>query len=148
MDELFELAEKHGQYPVQAYLLIFEGLEWARQNGSTTHLSGPELAQAIFVYSVDTFGPTMAKIVWEELNIKSSEDFGEMVFQLLDSGLMQKEEEDQQEDFDGILTIDFFDKVDVLYEPVTIEVPSKQTKFSVDLSFGGNLDEFKFKPSK
>ncbi len=151
MDELYELAEKYKEYPLQAYLLIYQGIDWAREHGAPVgdrgcHLSGRELAQAIFMYSVDAYGPRLGKIVWEELNLKGSEDLGRIVFHLLESGLMQKEEEDKSEDFDGVLTIDDFDKVTVEYSFNEVEVQKKESQIETSPVFDSVFDDYKFKP--
>ena len=116
LDTLQALSDKyHRQYPPGAYVLVLQGLEWAQQKGSVEHMTGQELSQAIFLLSIDLWGPVLAKIVWEELGLQSSEDLGQMVYHLVESNLMSKEEEDSISHFDGVLSVEDFDKVKPIY---------------------------------
>lgn len=115
IDSLHQVSQKHNKYPVQAYLLIYETLDWLHQKGNVSHLTGADLSQAMFSYSLAVYG-LLSKMVWRELNILRSEDIGNMVYHLLDEKLMNKQETDNQSDFDNVLTIETFDAIKMVIE--------------------------------
>jgi len=65
------------------------------------HISGRELLEGIKKLAEEEFGP-MAKIVFEHWGIKNTEDFGHIVFNLVEAGIMSKTEEDSIEDFKDV----------------------------------------------
>ena len=87
------------QYRVQAYLFIIDALEFTMSRlGRRGHVSGEELLDGIRDLAKREFGPT-AKMVFESWGVSSTEDFGEIVFRLVESGLLGKTEDDSIEDF-------------------------------------------------
>ncbi len=72
------------------------------------HVSGKELLDGIRDYGLAQFGP-MALTVLEEWGIRSCEDFGEMVFNMVGNNLLARTENDTREDFkDGFKFDDAF----------------------------------------
>lgn len=117
LDAIFELSKKHGKYPPGAYVFVFEVLDFVGQSSAvkdrkSKHLTGKELALSAFVFSSHKYG-LLAKAVWENLSLFSSEDLGQIVFHLVEEGLIGKQEEDRVEDFNGIYTIQDFDSVKI-----------------------------------
>jgi len=110
VDTLFQLSKKHGKYPPGAYAFVFEILDYVAANKVKQHLTGRELALSAFVYSLHKYG-LLAKMIWEQMNMKVSEDLGQIVFHLVEAGLIKKQQEDRVEDFDKVFTIDDFDDV-------------------------------------
>jgi uncharacterized repeat protein (TIGR04138 family) len=66
--------------------------------GEMRHVSGQELLGGIRDYALAQFGP-MTKMVFEEWGIKRCEDFGEIVFNMVEIGLLGKTDQDSREDF-------------------------------------------------
>jgi uncharacterized repeat protein (TIGR04138 family) len=64
------------------------------------HVTGQELLAGIREYALAQFGP-MALDVLHEWGIYKGEDFGEMVFSMVDAGLLSKTERDCRDDFKG-----------------------------------------------
>jgi uncharacterized repeat protein (TIGR04138 family) len=96
------LAEKDTRYRKEAYLFVLAGLEFTVEKlQEVRHLSGQELALGIAEYARTQYG-YMAQTVLEYWGIKQTHDFGEIVFNLIQEGLMRKAEEDHKEDFDGV----------------------------------------------
>lgn len=62
------------------------------------HISGQELLQGIADFGLEQFG-TMAFAVLKEWGVTRCEDFGEIVFNLVDFGVFGKTEEDCRSDF-------------------------------------------------
>ena len=64
------------------------------------HLTGQELCEAIRRYALDEYG-YMAKSVLNSWGVKSTRDFGNIVFNLIEIGRMKKTKQDRLEDFDN-----------------------------------------------
>lgn len=69
------------------------------------HVTGQELCEAIRLFALEQYG-LVAKSVLEHWGIRSTSDFGEIVFNLLDIGKMRKTEHDRREDFDNVYDFD------------------------------------------
>lgn len=67
------------------------------------HVSGQQLCEAIRRYALDQYG-LLAKHVLGQWGVCKTDDFGEIVFNLIDIGKMRRTEEDSREDF-----VDVFD---------------------------------------
>lgn len=73
-----------------------ERVEVPGQIGS--HVTGQELLAGIREYALAQFGP-MAMTVLEEWGVRRCADFGEIVFNMVDIGLLAKTEKDSRQDF-------------------------------------------------
>ncbi len=101
-DKLEKILEKDKRYKLDAYLFLFEGLEYARRKfKKPKHVTGRELLEGIKELAMKRFG-RMAKVVFEDWGVKTTDDFGEIVFNLIDSQLLLKTEEDKKEDFHNV----------------------------------------------
>lgn len=69
------------------------------------HLTGQQLCEAIRVYALEEYG-LMAKTVLNSWGIHSTSDFGSIVYNLIDVGLMKKSKQDRREDFDDVYDFD------------------------------------------
>ena len=69
------------------------------------HVTGQQLCEAIRQYAVGQYG-MLAKNVLNEWGIRSTSDFGEIVFNLIDIGQMKKTDSDRREDFDDVFDFD------------------------------------------
>ena len=64
------------------------------------HISGQQLLDGIRDLALAQFGP-MSELVLEEWGIRSCEDFGEIVFNMVDHQILRKTEKDNRADFKG-----------------------------------------------
>jgi uncharacterized repeat protein (TIGR04138 family) len=64
------------------------------------HVSGIELLNGIRDYALDRFGP-MTMTLMKHWNISKCRDFGDIVFNLVDHGILGRTENDSLEDFEG-----------------------------------------------
>jgi uncharacterized repeat protein (TIGR04138 family) len=62
------------------------------------HVCGEELLRGIRDLASEQFGP-MAALVFQRWGIRRPEDFGEIVFNLVDGGLLNRRDEDSRLDF-------------------------------------------------
>ncbi len=69
------------------------------------HVTGPELLDGIRDLALREFG-RMARTVFRLWGIERTDDFGEIVFNLIEAGLMSKTDEDSREDFRGVYDLD------------------------------------------
>ncbi|MES2308550.1 MAG: Minf_1886 family protein [Verrucomicrobiota bacterium] len=92
------------RYSLDSYLFVREGLDHTLKlmkrngHGASGHVSGIELLNGIRDYSLKEFGP-MTKSVLNEWGVKSCEDFGHIVFNLVNKGVLGKTQSDSIEDF-------------------------------------------------
>lgn len=100
--ELLEpIIAKDDRYTAQAYLFVREGLDHTVKNmDKMRHVSGQELLEGMREYALKEYGP-VTKRVLSEWGINECVDFGNIVFNLVDEGLLGKTEEDSIEDFTG-----------------------------------------------
>jgi uncharacterized repeat protein (TIGR04138 family) len=96
---LLDLAQKHGRYRPNAYKFVMDAVQFTvNRLTEKRHVTGPELLRGIRDLALQAFGP-MAKTVFEQWGIRSTEDFGTIVFQLVDAGLLGKTDADKPSDF-------------------------------------------------
>lgn len=96
------ICRKERQYDPEAYLFVLAGLHVTVSHlAAPRHLTGQELAEGLRLYGIDQFGPLAAQ-VFEHWGVRTTEDFGRIVFSLVDAHLLRKTEEDCLEDFQGI----------------------------------------------
>jgi len=133
-DEVLELIlAKDDRFLREAYYFVREGLDFTQQKMAKMsgakeprHVSGQELMNGMRQYALETYGP-MAKLLLSEWGIHSTEDFGEIVFNLVENNLLAKNEKDTREDFAS--GYDFDEAFTAPYEPkVSLEKNNKSPK--------------------
>ncbi len=96
-----EIVRKDPRYTEPAYEFVFEALQHTlRTIKREGHVSGPELLDGARQYALDQYG-YLSRVVLENWGIRECVDIGEIVFNLVQVGLMKKTEEDSLEDFRG-----------------------------------------------
>jgi len=87
-----------------AYLFVREALDFTQKlvlkenRGQIRHVTGQELLNGIRQLALQQFGP-MTITVFEEWGVKNCRDFGEIVFNMVEIGLLAKTEKDSRDDF-------------------------------------------------
>jgi uncharacterized repeat protein (TIGR04138 family) len=100
------LNSRDGRYKIPAYLFTIDALEFTMVRlGRRGHISGRELLEGIAILAKREFGPT-AKMVLESWGVRRTRDFGEIVFSLVDAGLLGRTDEDSIEDFESVYDFD------------------------------------------
>ena len=103
-DTVYEICKSDNRYKPDAYFFLVEALDVTvkdirkKHPDHGRHVSGQELLEGIKEYALDEFGP-MAFIVFAEWGIHTTQDFGELVFNLVEAGRLGKTESDSREDF-------------------------------------------------
>lgn len=95
------------RYTEDAYIFLREGLDYTvknlkrRVNEENRHVSGAELLHGLRDMALEEYGP-LALTVLRHWGIHACEDWGEIVFNLVDKGVLGKTENDSKSDFKPI----------------------------------------------
>ena len=93
------------RYAPDAFLFLHEGLmhtlkQIQEKEKKARQITGVELADGLRRHALEQYGP-LTMTVLGHWGVRSTRDFGEIVFALLDAGLLGKTEEDKIEDFNA-----------------------------------------------
>ena len=105
-----QLCERAGPYPRQAFDFVREGLthtvervhagnEPLGEHGR--HVSGQQLCMGLRDYAIVKYG-MLAPTVLQHWNVLRTDDFGRIVFAMIDAGSMSKTQQDSLDDFRGV----------------------------------------------
>lgn len=101
LDKIDEICAGNRRYKPEAYLFVLAALHFTvSQLPQRRHITGQELLEGIRIYGLDQFGP-LTRQVFEHWEVFSTEDFGRIVFSLIEVKLLGKTEEDSLDDFKG-----------------------------------------------
>ncbi|HKL21179.1 MAG TPA: Minf_1886 family protein [Tichowtungia sp.] len=96
---LQEILNRDARYTEDAYVFVRAGLDFTvRRLKKPRHVSGRELMDGLREFALSEFGP-MAKTILAEWGITCTEDIGEIVFNMVETGLLGKTEQDSRADF-------------------------------------------------
>ena len=104
------ICREGGHYPEEAYHFVREGLSYTANTvledpetlgEPDRHVTGQELCLGLRNYAVDLWG-MMAPVVLQCWGIRTSDDFGRIVFAMINAGLMSCRAEDSLEDFHSV----------------------------------------------
>jgi uncharacterized repeat protein (TIGR04138 family) len=126
LDSRFRQArQKAGPFPLAAYEFVREGLAYTARGvhgeepakmratdeassqrvDESRHVSGRQLCLGLREYAQRQYG-RLAKTVLAKWHIRGTEDFGKIVFAMIDAGMMRKTDEDSAEDFRDVFSFD------------------------------------------
>lgn len=89
-----------------AYLFVLAALEYSQTRlTERRHISGAELAHACRDVAIERFG-VMAKMVLETWGVTSTADLGDIVFALVELGLLSSQPTDSKADFLNVFSFD------------------------------------------
>lgn len=115
--ELLELVKQDSAYPVGAYILIYEVLDWMKDNGLVKqgeHITGQGLAITIIAYAIQHYG-LLTEAILKELGITKSEDVGNIVWNLVEANLIGKQPNDSRQDFAKVFDSTIFGKIRLVF---------------------------------
>jgi uncharacterized repeat protein (TIGR04138 family) len=114
LEKLEEIVAEDRRYRLEAYVFIMHALDMAvSKKIEPGHVTGQELLGGVRDYGKHLFGPT-AKMVFEHWGVHETEDFGNIVFNLVGAGILSTSDADRPEDFAGVY--DFSEVFDMQYE--------------------------------
>jgi len=104
-DAIRKIVAADERYQFDAYLFVQDAIDYTqkslgRHKQGQKHVSGKELLDGIRDYALDKFGP-MTPTVLAEWGIRSCEDFGEIVFNLIQHEQATQSQSDSRDDFKG-----------------------------------------------
>jgi uncharacterized repeat protein (TIGR04138 family) len=103
-ESLDKILKQDGRYEQDAYYFVRESLDFTLKilkketPGLKRHVTGQELLEGLRRYALHQFGP-MSKTVLNYWGVRRCEDFAEIVFNMVDQGILGKSEHDRREDF-------------------------------------------------
>ena len=105
------IVKEDDRYTKEAYGFLKEALDFTMRkekkrkgklvSKNQRHDTGEELLEGVREYALEQYGP-MAYTVLTSWGLKMCEDFGEIVFNLIEYGVFSKNDEDSKEDFASI----------------------------------------------
>lgn len=101
---LEQILAKDDRFRRDAYVFVREALDFTQKliikenRGQMRHVTGQELLDGIRQFSLAQFGP-MTATVFEEWGITNCRDFGDIVFNMVEIGLLAKTDKDSRDDF-------------------------------------------------
>jgi uncharacterized repeat protein (TIGR04138 family) len=124
--------ERDVRYHPNAYQFVYAALRFTQQcleravtpgpEKVDAHISGVELLEGIRAFALNQFG-LMTCTVFRRWGIGSTDDFGNIVFELIERGEMSKTDRDQLSDF-----FEVYDFADVFDRDYRVEVQRAFTK--------------------
>jgi uncharacterized repeat protein (TIGR04138 family) len=113
------IRQKAGPYPQEAFQFVRDGLQHTvkmvhgeeaakasnADKGPDKHVSGQQLCLGLRDYAVVRYG-MMARTVLGRWGVYKTDDFGRIVFAMIDAGLMRKSDDDAFEDFQAVYEFD------------------------------------------
>lgn len=114
-----QLLRRDPRFKLEAYVFVRDALAFAQRNmlpavpvakeddleDESRHLSGQQLCEACRQYALEQYG-YLAKMVLASWGLKSTGDFGDVVYNLIDIKHMRKSKSDRREDFDNVYSFD------------------------------------------
>ena len=106
MNEFYAVVEKicrqDKRYKPDAYEFVIQGLGFTQKKlKKATHISGVELAGGLRDFAINQYGALAAKVL-AHWGINQTQDFGNIVFNLIEKKLLAKTKEDSLSDFQEV----------------------------------------------
>jgi len=109
-DELLELS-RTTKYPIDAFIFVQRGLDFTVKNihgdpqepdpTISRHVNGQQLCDGLREYAIEQYG-LLARTVLCSWSITGCDDFGHIVFAMVEAEMMQQTEQDTLDDFVGV----------------------------------------------
>ncbi|MEP6764319.1 MAG: Minf_1886 family protein [Gemmatimonadaceae bacterium] len=97
-----QIRAREPRFDERAYLFVLAALEHCQTRlTERRHITGPELAHACRDLALQRFGVT-AKLVLEHWGVTGTRDIGDIVFTLVDLGLLISQPQDSRNDFSEV----------------------------------------------
>lgn len=112
---ILELTRRPPHYAYEAYEFVCEAVSYTQQRTGRVgdpkrhpeedrHITGAELLRGVCELAIASFG-MMAPVVFKHWNVKTTDDIGRIVFDLIGVGRLSKSERDAPEDFHDLFDL-------------------------------------------
>lgn len=99
------LQQQYPEYDSKVYGFTLMALQKVVEDiGEKRHLQAAELANGVVELAHDEFGP-LASEVLQSWGLETTEDLGEVVFAMVETGIMGARKEDRQADFEELFDL-------------------------------------------
>ena len=101
--DIEQIAREDGRYNPKAFKFVYDGLGYSIENLTQKpgHITGQTLCEGLKLYAVKKWG-RLAKLVLNNWGIKTTRDFGEIVYLMIENEWMNARPEDSITDFDCV----------------------------------------------
>ena len=98
-----EIAHEDGRFSPRAIRFVYDGLGYTARKMVTEpgHVSGQKLCEGLRQMAIERYG-RLARLVLVRWDIKSTRDFGEIVYLMIRNEWMSAQPTDTIEDFDDV----------------------------------------------
>jgi uncharacterized repeat protein (TIGR04138 family) len=114
--EISEIVRRDGRFAYEAYEFVFEALNHTQhmvgrvpiggeKAGLEHHVSPKEILEGAVDLAREEFG-FLARTVFRQWGIHRTDDLGELVFNLIEAGLLSKTDTDHRTDFRDVFDLD------------------------------------------
>lgn len=116
IDAIWEQIRTHAEgFPPQAFAFVQEGLRYTVEKihgeddfddlDASRHVDGRQLSLGLRELAIKRYG-RLARTVFDHWGIRCTDDFGRLVFILVESGVLRKSDEDRLDDFANVFDFD------------------------------------------
>ena len=100
---LDKITLKDGRFSPEIVKFVYEGLSYSVENliDRPDHVSGQTLCQGLRLFAIENWGK-LAKLVLNKNGVKTTRDFGEIVYMMIENKWMSAQPTDTIEDFDDV----------------------------------------------
>jgi uncharacterized repeat protein (TIGR04138 family) len=101
--KLEEIAKEDGRFSAAALKFVYEGLGYTAKKAATepNHITGDTLCEGLRKLAIEKWG-RLAMLVLNRWNIKTTRDFGEIVYLMIKHRWMSAQPTDSIDDFNDV----------------------------------------------
>jgi uncharacterized repeat protein (TIGR04138 family) len=101
--KLEEIAREDGRFSAAALKFVYEGLSYTAKKAATepNHVTGQALCEGLKKLAIEKWG-RLAMLVLNRWNIKTTRDFGEIVYLMIKHGWLSVQPTDSIDDFNDV----------------------------------------------
>lgn len=118
-DTIQRLVNSDGRYRRDAYAFTLDALNYTlrdlRQKGHSGHIDGRQLCEGIREFAEQSFG-YLTRTTFHQWGITKTADFGEIVFAMVNEGLLSRQDSDSKEDFEDAYDFDEVFETKLIYD--------------------------------
>jgi uncharacterized repeat protein (TIGR04138 family) len=114
--KIYDLVRTDPRYAFEAYEFVCEAVSYTQERlgrapeedddpDADHHVSGGELLRGACELAVEEFG-MMAPLVFRAWGVRKTDDFGHIVFNLIQGGCLSKSDRDDPDDFRDVFDLD------------------------------------------